>query len=245
MIHLINFADEKMTRSQKLCSQSAFKNGVDKVTEYSWINNIYKTEFYYDNYKIFEQERGRGFWLWKPFIIYREMRTKTDGDILIYCDAGIKIIGHVQNVVSGMDEDIFFFTNTFKHVEWAKGDMLDLIIPEWRDGIYNDNMQVQASVIFFKINQTTKDFVKEWLLFSQMPGIIDDSPSRSLNAPTFAENRHDQAVLCCLQIKHKYKLHWFPTTTAHHIRHKTPDDTYEELFLHHRKRNDEWSGLAI
>jgi hypothetical protein len=115
----------------------------------------------------------------------------------------------------------------------------------YQNGIWPDKVrkrtQVQASVIFFKVNESTKNFVKEWLLWCQMPGFIDDSPSKLPNYPTFAEHRHDQAILTCLQIKHGYKLHFWPTNYSEHIRHTAlPGDDYPTLFNHHRKRNDQW-----
>ena len=35
------------------------------------------------NYK-----RGGGYWLWKPYIIFRELSKISENDILVYCDAG-------------------------------------------------------------------------------------------------------------------------------------------------------------
>jgi hypothetical protein len=78
-------------------------------------------------------------------------------------------------------------------------------------------------------------------LWGQMPGFIDDSPSKLPNYPTFAEHRHDQAILTCLQIKYGYKLHFWPTKYSEHIRHTArPEDNYPTMFNHHRKRDHEW-----
>lgn len=240
-IVVVNYADHTMTQSQKLCSESAYKYGADFV--YVGKPENIDTDFKHLNRSIFDGKRGAGcYWIFKPYFIEYVMRDLQDGDILIYADAGIEFVAPVNEIISKMDEDIFFFTNGFPHVEWCKGDVFETItkikIPT--DGQYDhlrSFKQVQASVIFFRVNQKTKDFIKEWLLYCQMPGFIDDSPSKLPNYPTFAEHRHDQAILTCLQIKYGYKLHWYPSTTGHHIRHMTPDDPYPELFNHHRKRN--------
>jgi hypothetical protein len=95
-------------------------------------------------------------------------------------------------------------------------------------------------VIFFKVNQKTRDFVKEWLLWCQMPGFIDDSPSKTPNCATFAENRHDQAILTALAIKHGYTIErWWPTTYSMHLP-RSARDGYPVMFNHSRKRNWEW-----
>jgi hypothetical protein len=236
MTHLVTFSDDKMTRSKELCVNSAQKHGVDKI--YPQNPDTISSEFRLFN-PVLNEERGAGYWLWKPYFVYKAMFHCAEGDILIYADAGVEFVDSVKHIVDRMDQDIFFFTNGFSHVEWCKMDVIETIFGLRIDE--SDDKQVQASVIFFRVNQKTKDFVKEWLLYCQMPGFIDDSPSKTTNFPTFAEHRHDQSILTCLQIKHGYKLHFWPTNYSEHIRHTAqPEDNYPTLFNHHRKRNDEW-----
>lgn len=255
MIRLVTFADSQMTRSMKLCASSSLKHGVDKADTFG--PDDVSIEFRGVNSEIWYQERGHGYWLWKPYLIYNAMFIADENEIIIYSDAGIEFVNSVKYIIDKMDEDIFFFTNGFPHVEWCKGDVLYDILRwgvktihtncgvvssvDWETTAYNEQKQVQASVIFFKVNQKTKDFVKEWLLYCQMPGFIDDSPSKLPNYPTFAEHRHDQAILTCLQIKYGYKLHFWPTNYSEHIRHTAqPGDNYPTIFSHHRRRNHEW-----
>jgi hypothetical protein len=244
MIILTTFSDERMTKAKALCCSSAMKNGVDIVWDQN--TDTISPEFRWINREIFCHERGYGYWLWKPYFIYQALNHNSvkEGDILIYADAGVEFINGVQEIVSRMDEDIFFFTNGFSQVEWCKGDVLEGILGDDEirqfDCDHSDK-QVQASVIFFKVNEKTKAFAKEWLMYSQMPGFIDDSPSKTPNYSTFAEHRHDQAILTCLQIKYGYKLHFWPTKYSEHIRHTArPEDNYPTLFNHHRKRDNEW-----
>lgn len=241
MIHLVTYADEKMTISKEKCVESADKNGVDYCLEWDR-GRLLETEFYWFNKSVLDQTRGGGYWLWKPFIVFAELNTVNleDGDILIYSDAGVEFVAPVQEITSRMDEDIFFFTNGFLQKEWCKGDVMNKI-NGWHNYENFNQTQVQASVIFFKVNQKTRDFVKEWLLWCQMPGLIDDSPSGFENCKTFAEHRHDQAILTALQIKYGYKVHFWPTNYSEHIRHTAqPEDNYPTLFNHHRKRNSEY-----
>lgn len=252
MIRLVNFADSTMTQSQQLCSESALKHGVDICWPQN--PNTISTEFKDFNKEIFSASRGCGYWLWKPYHIYKALLQCQEGDYLIYADAGIEFVNSVRYIIDRMDEDIFFFTNGFPHVEWCKADVLNEILNwgisfektdcgilasmDWKSIGYNEQNQVQASCIFFKITQKTIDFVKEWLLYCQMPGFIDDSPSKLANYPTFAEHRHDQAVATCLAIKYNFKLHFWPTNYSEHIRHTArPEDNYPTLFNHHRRRN--------
>lgn len=235
MIKLVNFADERMTRSQLLCTEAARKNGVDQVFEYQ-PQHIDK-EFKADNEQILSCERGAGYWLWKPYFVNRALKHCEDGDILIYMDAGVELINLVQYVIDAMDQDIFLFSNGHQHVHWCKGDVLIKLGCNMIAG----KEQVQASVIFFKVNSFTRNFVKEWLLWCQMPGFIDDSPSKLPNHPEFAEHRHDQAILTCLQIKYGITLHWWADKLWYESqRYRWPEDKYPSMWKHHRKRNNEW-----
>lgn len=254
-VRVITYSDYKMTKAANLCVLSGLKNGCDEMAVFS--QSDLPDYFIGLNLDTLNAVRGCGYWLWKPAIIELSMRELKDNDILIYSDAGVELIAPVSNIINRMDQDIFFFTNGFPQVEWCKADVLNTILGwgmsfhktdcgvlstvDWAAIPYDKQKQVQASVIFFKVNQNTRSFVKEWLLYCQMPGFIDDSPSKLPNYPTFAEHRHDQAILTCLQIKYGYKLHFWPTNYSEHIRHTAqPEDTYPTMFLHHRKRNSEW-----
>jgi hypothetical protein len=162
-----------------------------------------------------------------------------ENHILIYSDAGVEFINNVSHIIDRMDEDIFFFGNNYNHIDWCKGDVLNTF------KVFEDKKQVQASVIFFRNTQKVRDFVKEWLLYCQMPYFIDDSPSLFPNVSTFQEHRHDQAILTCLQIKYGYKLHWWPASyndgqfTYDKIS-EYQNDNYPVIFHHHRKRQEDW-----
>lgn len=197
------------------------------------------------NRETLKQERGCGYWIWKPWAIaYSMFNLCKEGDSLIYADAGVEFIAPVQEIISRMEQDIFFFSNGWPHYDWCKRKVFEAIIPDLYREYHPERKympQVQASVIFFKVNQQTRDFVKEWLLWCQMPGFIDDSPSVEGQGEQagFQEHRHDQAILSCLAYKYGYRQHWWPTQYSMHLV-RSERDNYPCMFNHHRKRNDEW-----
>jgi hypothetical protein len=234
MIALVSYASEKMYLSQEKLVVSSLKYGVEKTFTYSKrdIDDL----FYKMNQKTLEQERGAGYWLWKPYVINKALHSGYlhEGDILIYSDAGVEIVEDVKCLIDRMDEDILFFTNGFPHVEWCKGNVYNTLLKHMNlDESYK---QVQASVIVMKVTDKVKQFMSFWLAACQFPGWIDDSPGIG-NYETFAEHRHDQAILTCLQIAYGYKLHWWPTRYSDHL---PRTDAYPVMFNHHRKRNNEW-----
>jgi hypothetical protein len=240
MIHLITYATENMSKAGELCCKSAKANGVHSAI-CADKTHIDKT-FQYCNNNILTQERGAGYWLWKPYLIFRHLLSAERNDIVVYADAGVEFINNVSHIIEKMDEDIFFFGNNWDHVDWCKMDVIDRIIPNNKI----DNLkQIQASVIFFKVNDNTRRFVKEWLVYCQMPDFIDDTPSKIPNYHTFQEHRHDQAILTCLQIKYGYKLRWWPASYSNGAFtydkiEQYSNDNYPIIFNHHRKRNEEF-----
>jgi hypothetical protein len=215
-------------------------------------------------------ERGYGFWKWKPATILNRMnlpegnflKPLVDGDILIYSDAGVEFINNVNYVIDRMDQDIFLFGNNWPHYAWCKRDVVQEIWPSkfWEPNLeYHSDMavtwerfgkQCQASVIFFRVSDYSRQFVAEWLKWCLFEGgrLIDDSPSRAPNHPEFRENRHDQAILTTLAYREGLRLHWWPSVynrggSPEFVYEKLPEyagDNYPVLFSHHRRRNHEW-----
>ena len=161
---------------------------------------------------------------------------------LIYCDAGNEIVDNVNHIINRMDDDFFLFSNGWQHSHWCKREVAEYIngyecYKKHLRKTYFKHKQVQASSIFFRVSQKTRDFIQEWYAWSIMPGMIDNTP-RGEQFPEFREHRHDQAILTCLQIKYGIPLHWFPSTTNHH--QYLPGDSYPQIFNHHRKTNNQW-----
>lgn len=243
MIKLITFTDYRMTISANKCVESAMKHGADGYS--IWTPNDLSEEFRETMANVLQHERGAGYYCWKPYIVQREMCRLKDGDILVYCDAGNEWIGDMREAVAGMDQDIMFFSNGWDHADWCKMDTLIAVVPGalceyWESGTVTKAKQVQASTFFLRVSPATRRFVQEWYGWSIIPGIINNEPSIEENISSFQEHRWDQSILCCLQIKYGYRLHWFPTTTAGHLRTGFEGDKYPVLLNHHRKRNHEW-----
>lgn len=254
-----------MDRSSWLCVDSAKANG---VTTHSRFNpgNIAHDSRTLDAVRahpeIFRQpedaRRAWGWWAWKPLIIKAELELLSEGSICIYSDAGVEFINNVNHIIDRMDQDIFLFGNQWEHAHWCKRDIVEEVWPitlrgrriEAGDVTWNDfGKQVQASVIFFRVNNKTRAFAKEWLDWCLFEGgrLIDDSPSRLPNHPEFQENRHDQAILTTMAYRDGIKLHWWPAVYNKggspefvYERGNYPDEGYPVLFSHHRKRNVDW-----
>jgi hypothetical protein len=274
MIRLVTFATPDIRQSAILCGDSALLHGASWFWEYDPLSPRL-ADFYRNHNEILSSPRGAGFWLWKPAIIQDAMSRMKDGDFLIYADAGVGFINNVNYIVDRMDQDIFLFGNNWEHAHWCKRDIVDEVWPydierdgpfvipdismpdEWWAEFYNREAwgrfgkQCQASVIFFRVSDYSRQFVAEWLKWCLFEGgrLIDDSPSRLPNHPEFRENRHDQAILTTLAYREGIKLHYWPASynDGAFNYERLPEyagDDYPILFNHHRKRNHEWQKIA-
>lgn len=225
-----------MTKSALLCEESMKRNGVARTFLLSPVH--ISDEFEIINQDIFDGERGAGcYWIFKPYLIYKHIQMMDDGDILVYSDAGVEWIDSAQHIIDVMDQDIFLFTSGHLHHEYCKRDVTMAINGEKTNYLE----QVHAAVIFFRVNDYTRRFVKEWLCWCQMPGMIDDSPSKLPNHPDFKDHRHDQSVISCMAIREGLTLHYWPDELWFSTqRHRWPNDKYPLLFRHHRRRNSEY-----
>ena len=90
MIHLITYGDEVFQNSKKRLSNEARRTGwFDTLTVYgpSNIDNNFKEQFK----NIFNDKKGGGFWIWKPYFIKKRLSQINENDILIYLDVGCSI----------------------------------------------------------------------------------------------------------------------------------------------------------
>lgn len=243
MTRLITFTDDNMTIAADICVASALQNNVQETKIFG--PKDIDTKFRKANATILDQPRGCGYWLWKPYLIDRELKKMKDGDYLIYCDAGVEIINNVNHIIDRMSGDIWLFGNMWEHQHWCKGDVL---YKAEGIGVFNlghNEKQAQASVIVIKNTSGARHFIGEWLKYCQVPGFIDDSQSKTPNHPEFREHRHDQAILTCLAYSYGTILHWWPAmyNAGHFTYEKTGyNDTYPVLFHHHRMRNNDFSA---
>lgn len=241
MTKLITFTDERMTESafNLIASWQCLGN-----TDYSlWRESDLPEWLYYHHPYMRAGSKGFGWYAWKPFIVAEEVCKAKDGDIIVYADAGQTFVRDPCLVLNACPQDVILFDNGWLHIDWCKRDVLEDMLPMGYDLMHT---QTQASLIFIRVSEQSRKFVKEWLAWSLMPGMIDNEPSIEPNYPTFREHRWDQAILGCLAIKYNIPLEWFPTVTNMH--RYGAGIKYPAIVEHHRKRNkgagngdSEWS----
>lgn len=205
MISLVTYGDEKFKNSKRLLVKTAKKHGVEKIFIYDKKN--IDEAFYKKNREILDMPRGGGYWLWKPYFIYRTLNSVTEGDYIIYSDAGLYFKKDVYQLIDTMKKnniDIMpFDQGKFIEKQWTKADVffeMDCI-----GGKYENTSQMWAGFMVIKKCDFTIKFIKEWLLYAQRKELITDMPGKRLECEDFIENRHDQSIYSLLVKKYNLK----------------------------------------
>jgi hypothetical protein len=211
-IHLVSYATPQFRHRQIILGLSARLNKVvDTVT--AWTTERLKSEGFAERIPdIGLDERGSGFWSWKPFIIQKRLKEVTDGDIVFYCDVGriypFKLLDQsVASYLRWMEESRQDVMPGIEipwngpMIRWTKRDALvamDMDTPQ-----IHVAAPIQASFSIWRVSPYSRALVSEWLELCRQRQLVSDDPSVTPGGEhgDFQENRHDQALLSLLCMK--------------------------------------------
>jgi len=244
---LISFGNEKYYKSLNLLEETAIEIGkVDEAIMYTqpWLFN---TDFYRNskrNKYILNKPRGAGYWMWKPFIILESFKNLNEGDIVIYSDAGLKVIGNLNPLFQVAQEGSKDGRVIFKlpavgvpyHIakQWTKRDTF--VLMNCDEAKYWDaNMSNGAVSVWKKTSENTM-LLMEWLETLKDPRIVTDDLNicGKPNFLEFKDHRHDQSVLSLLAIKYNLEMFRDPTQFGNKELNLFANSPYPQLFHHHR-----------
>ena len=221
---LINYADKGYVNSRKQLKESALNiGGLDEVIEYN--SNDIDEEFKKKNKRHFENTRGAGLWLWKPYLILKKLLELDDNDILVYCDAGATFTDSILPYIEKMKDSIMLFYAPYEY--WSSNKYTKMDIFKKLNCMDNKNVthgtQIEGGFMILKKSNSSIEFIKKWLELCEDYHLLSDEPSVESNLPEFVENRHDQSILSALGklYKDKYNI-----------------DIEKKPFINHHRRQD-------
>ena len=235
----VAFANDKFLKSLNILGESSCKVGkVDEFVKYS-PKDLHIDNFWQENQRILSQPLGYGYWIWKPFIILETMKRLNEGDIVLYTDAGMRVLDSLDPLfeiteTSRDNRMLFALTmiwGTHKHSEYTKRDcfiLMGLDEPKY----WNERMLNAAFSVWMK-TQRNIDFLTEWQKYLKDSRIVtyEANTCGQSNLPDYIDHRHDQAVLSLLSLKYGRELYREPTQFS--INEKFNNSPYGQLFDHH------------
>lgn len=171
--------------------------------------------------------RGYGYWIWKPQIVLEALKASGANDLVVYSDVGFTIqaegrlrMSEYLDIARASYFGMLSFDNTHIEYNWTKRDLACRLK-------VNDDPTIMAtsqiSSGFFVIRPTGSNFelMREWceIAVEDNYRYSDDSPSIAENDTRFFEHRHDQSIGSLLRKKRG--------TTLSHYDVQTYDQAFE------------------
>lgn len=224
----ISYGDEKFKKSLKLIKKEAEDVGIfDNIITYTPkdLPTSIKSS------PLFLFKKGGGYWIWKPYIIYKTLQQCNDEDIIYYADAGCTLNTNSKEWDTFQNEicihnAIFFqyrsdvqyegwlnfckkeYNNSPQIVHWMKPSTIAYFTEFFGNQDFLLYNKIWGGAIIIKKNPQIIHFIEQWLMISVFhPELICDPFGAELShiPESFNEHRHDQSILTPLLYHYKEK----------------------------------------
>lgn len=201
---LLAFAEGCCKRSLEIARETAATRAGLAMSKLFSLEDVREdTEFFERHREILLGEaRGAGLWLWKPWLLNRELARCTRGDVLFYADATSIFERRVDDLLNlARDSHVVTFEiSEDEHTDavWTKHDALALMGAAANETLLHTRQRLGSPVICH-CDDTARAFVSQWLRMASDRRALDDSPSvLGPERREFREHRHDQSILSVL-----------------------------------------------
>ncbi|MBB5751158.1 hypothetical protein [Prosthecomicrobium pneumaticum] len=200
--------------------------------------------------EIMAERRGAGYWLWKPAIIADALRASRPGDLVLYTDVAMTLVGDPEPLLALADEHpivLFEMGGPVPQRLWTKRDCfvsMDADTPA-----FWENAQLVSGFQLYRAGPEAEAFVAEMARAFPYRERLTDDPNR-LGLPNFdgfIEHRHDQSVLTILSQKAGLPRFPDPSQFGPRVPRRTAEDFgdglarpptgYGQVFHCHRLRD--------
>ena len=190
----------------RICTQAREFNVFDNIVGLTEQYLKDDTEFYNKHGNFLEENsRGYGYWLWKSYLVKKQLEKMNENDILVYADSGcvLNINGKKRlyeyfDMVQHSEYGMLSFQMTHVEKKWTKMD----IFKHFDAHEYLEMGQLIATSFVIRKCEHSVHLVNKWYETCHLYDLINDSPSNSTNHPDFIENRHDQSVWSIIRKKY-------------------------------------------
>jgi len=235
---LINFAHNGYYEAQKINTISAKKFCCfDKIYECN-INDI-DSFFYHKHKSILNQNRGAGYWLWKPYLINKFLNQINEDDILFYCDSGAHFVQPISLIINKINFNknpiVPFGVNPHLNSTFTKMDLF--VFNECdNDPKITEAVMILSSFHLMKNCQFTRDFYKEFLFQACHSNLLTDEPNvfGKTNFKNFYDHRHDQSIYSILCRIKKLEIFRDPSNFGNPFKSIYQNSNYPQIIQHTR-----------
>lgn len=228
---LISYGDERFYESvRRICRNAKGMKYFDKVKIYTDKDLPLAIKAS----PCFNYRRGGGYWMWKPYIVWKTLQMSCENDVIYYVDAGCSLNtesnewSELERLLLGKSA-LFFqyredayevypewstyiktkesYSSSIKY--WTKPATIEYFKSYFVDDSFLAYNSLWAGAFVVKNNDEGKLLVKEWFDISLFHPelIMDPLGKEQLKLPVwFNAHRHDQSILTLLVCYYKDKL---------------------------------------
>jgi len=227
----LNLIDKSKTIKNTIYSNNNYINYYNYNTENIIKNygietkNKYISEHYDISYRCIHHYRGNtiGFWKWKPFIIFEELKKISYNDILIYYDCNIDKNPHYIDEIKNIkvftnkilnDKNFGFLYEDLNNKNlicknYVKKDIFEKL--GCTEEYFKNAPLKRANKLFIRKTKSTENLIYNWLKLTETSLFLPESNEEIMNSAhnneLYGWNTHDQAVLNILYLYYqKYNL---------------------------------------
>ena len=215
-LHLVTFGNQSTKRGASFYDNAvslrdrALEAGFDVSTAYD--SSVYaETAFETRNQSLLKENRGAGYWVWKPLIIRKALENIEDDDVLIYSDAGKLLLNigierperlaelakrQPEGFIAGMQFPVA------RNDHWTKRDAFILMGVD--EPKFREPNQIQVGWSAWTKSDACFKLLDNWQLYAEDRRICSDDENvlGQPNYEGFQENRHDQSIYTNLVFQH-------------------------------------------
>ena len=223
MNKVISYATGRFKESQKILEVESMKYGADQVISYG--PKDIEPSFVSKNIKILSNPKGAGLWLWKPYLILKTLLESNEGDIVLYCDAGMYPISDLKPLfeLAQEKEAVLFQVHNRKVKDWTTSKCIDLM--NCSDEIL-EMEQVCGAPQVYKRCKRSISFLKNLVFHCENYDLINDFGSNI--------HRHDQSILSILAYQENMEIYRDPSQWGNE--YPRQNSKYPQIFNLHRNK---------
>jgi hypothetical protein len=201
-IHFITYGDNNYDRAKQIITEEAkrFYN-FKSITAYS--PNDLDKEFKEKNNNILKQSRGGGYWIWKPYLIYKKLNEIEENDYLLYLDAGCRFndkgldrfLEYIEMLKNSNKPIISFVMSHQKECWWTNDNIFNYFNIKNTSEIANNGQIVGGIKLMKKCNFTEQLYKRCLDTLDKDNLLFTDEYNKKTNRKDFRDNRHDQSIV--------------------------------------------------
>ena len=204
-VSFITYGNHNFKMAKERIAREAQATGIFNGTIKLYSPDDLSNEFRESVKGVLHRERGGGYWVWKPYIIYTMLNSMAENDILFYVDAGCIFTG---NGIQRLREYISYIEpSTGKSILAMRLDghpenvwTTDAVFNEFKinstDSSYTSD-QILATMSVYRKCPESMAVVSKWLdIAMNNPELFTDDNSELTKAARneFRNARHDQSI---------------------------------------------------